>query len=60
VDQWSAISEVIQVGTERICVGKSAWLRLASDLPVIRTQIRFPSAHDGLVSRMRLQPESFT
>jgi len=40
VGEWSATSEVIQVGTERICVGK--WLRLTSDLPVIRLQIRFP------------------
>ena len=60
MDEWSATSEVIQVGTERICVGKSAWLRLTFDLPVIRPQIRFPSTHGGLVSRMRLQPESFT
>ncbi len=42
MDEWSATSEVIQVGTERICVGKTAWLRLTSDLPVIRLQIRFP------------------
>ena len=45
MDERSAITEVIHPAT---------------DLLVFRMQIRFPSTHDGLVSRMRLQPESFT
>ena len=32
VEEWSAIPEIIQVGTERTSAGKPAWLRL-TDFP---------------------------